>query len=420
MLVFNEGVPGAGKSYDALKEHILPALAKRRKVFARLNGLDHAAIAAHLQMSVDDVRELLVCVEEDKVLELPKVAENDALIVIDEAHKYYVASREPMAVEQENFFAEHRHDGQDIVLMSQWYRRLHSAVRARVERKAVFQKLTAVGAKNSYRVTYYQSTHPDRFEQTGAETKKYDPAMFPLYHGVRPSTTNTEVYTAGGRTVWAQIIKHAIWMVPLTILGVIMFVRFFSSSSPMLRDAAVRAEQRQVAGPQVSAVPPVAAPVQQVTKQVVAGRKAVDTKGMPDEVAYVFDTSGSAKPRLAAVGTVDGGPGWGVIEWQGDQGGVVERLTFAQLRDMGMTVEVHQYGVKLKYRDHAMVVTAWPVPVETSDRARDVAGDQHQRSNGSSPEPVSSQEWKENALAKDYTPPDLLHGPSRSDWRPAH
>ncbi|MEB2027395.1 zonular occludens toxin domain-containing protein, partial [Xanthomonas campestris pv. campestris] len=26
MLVFNEGVPRAGKSYDAVKNHILPAL----------------------------------------------------------------------------------------------------------------------------------------------------------------------------------------------------------------------------------------------------------------------------------------------------------------------------------------------------------------------------------------------------------
>ena len=41
MLVFNEGVPRAGKSYDAVKNHILPTLKKGRRVFARLNGLHH-------------------------------------------------------------------------------------------------------------------------------------------------------------------------------------------------------------------------------------------------------------------------------------------------------------------------------------------------------------------------------------------
>ncbi|RNK90483.1 hypothetical protein C9400_18860, partial [Xanthomonas vasicola pv. vasculorum] len=34
MLVFNEGVPRAGKSYDAVKHHILPAIKKGRRVFA--------------------------------------------------------------------------------------------------------------------------------------------------------------------------------------------------------------------------------------------------------------------------------------------------------------------------------------------------------------------------------------------------
>ncbi|RWA38908.1 hypothetical protein C5H14_11335 [Xylella fastidiosa] len=39
MLVFNEGVPRSGKSYDAVKHHILPALREGRRVYARLNGL---------------------------------------------------------------------------------------------------------------------------------------------------------------------------------------------------------------------------------------------------------------------------------------------------------------------------------------------------------------------------------------------
>ncbi len=419
MLVFNEGVPGAGKSYDAVKEHILPALKRRRKVFARLNGLSHEGIAAYLGMPVDEVRDLLVLVSEEQVPDLPKLAENDALIVIDEAHKFYVASREPMARDQEDFFAEHRHDGQDIVLMSQWYRRLHSAVRARVERKAVFQKLTAVGAKNSYRVTYYQSTAPDRFEETGGETKKYDPAIFPLYHGVRPDTTNTAVYEAGGRTVWAKIGSYAVWVVPVTLVALYVFLKFFGSDSPLAKDVNKGMPQHAAVPAQVSAMPPaVAAPVQQVQKKVALGHKVVDTKGMPDEVAYVFDTSGSSRPRLAAMVSVEGGPSWGVVEWQGDQGGVVERLSFAQLRDMGMTVEVHTYGVKLKYRDQSMVVTAWPLPVDAGQgKPQDVKGDQY-RTVAVPTEAAGN--WKENAMAKSYTPPELLEGPSRSNWRPSH
>lgn len=413
MLVFNEGVPGAGKSYDAVKEHILPALKKRRKVFARVNGLNHEAIAEHLQMPLEDVRDLLVCVEEDQVLNLPKVAENDALIVIDEAHKFYVASREPMDRAQEDFFAEHRHDGQDIVLMSQWYRRLHSAVRARVERKAVFQKLTAVGAKNSYRVTYYQSTAPDRFEQTSAETKKYDKAIFPLYQGIRPETTNAEVYSAGGKTVWARIGGYAIWVVPLVLVALWVFTKFFSGDSGLVKHDT----QHQAQAAKVSAVPP-GVPVPSVPAGKDTGHKVIDTKGMPDEVAYVFETSANARPRLAALVSVENGPSWGVIEWQQDQGGVIERLSLAQLRDMGVMVEVHQYGVKLRYHDHSLVVTSWPVPVPASDGAQTAQqGDQY-RTMATPGDGAGS--WKENAMARAYVPPEQMKGPAQSDWKPSH
>lgn len=70
MLVFNEGVPRAGKSYDAVKNHILPNLKKRRRVFARLNGLSHERIAAYLGMPLDEVQDLLVLVDTKDVSKL--------------------------------------------------------------------------------------------------------------------------------------------------------------------------------------------------------------------------------------------------------------------------------------------------------------------------------------------------------------
>lgn len=417
MLVFNEGVPGAGKTYDAVVTHILPALKKRRKVFARLNGLNHERIAAHLPMPVEDVQNLLVCVAPEQVKDLPTLAEHDALIVIDEAHTFYVADRNAMDRVQEAFFAEHRHKGQDIVIISQWYRRLHSALRARVERKAVFQKLTAVGAKNSYRVTHYQSTAPDRFEQVGGETKKYDKAIFPLYHGIAPGTKNAEVYDGGAKTIWAKIAGYAIWIVPAAGLGLYMLMRFFGPNSGL-----VKHNQAHASTPaQVSAIPaPVqAAPIAaQVTK-----RKAVDTHDMPEEVAYVFDTSERARPRLAAIASGEGGTSWGLIEWRQDQNSVIERMSLAQLRDMGMVAEVHAYGVKLLYKGHAFVVTAWPldrVDAASTPRGTDSTVQGAYRTASAPPSSEGAGGWKENALAKAYTPPDQVRPPTRSDWKPSH
>ena len=66
MLIFNEGVPGAGKSYDAVAEHIVPALKKGRRVYARLNGLDDAALAAFCELPIERVQELLVRVSSER------------------------------------------------------------------------------------------------------------------------------------------------------------------------------------------------------------------------------------------------------------------------------------------------------------------------------------------------------------------
>ncbi|WP_244126608.1 zonular occludens toxin domain-containing protein, partial [Xylella fastidiosa] len=68
MLVFNEGVPRSGKSYDAVKHHILPALREGRRVYARLNGLRYELIAQYLEMSEARIRELLFVVNTDDVL----------------------------------------------------------------------------------------------------------------------------------------------------------------------------------------------------------------------------------------------------------------------------------------------------------------------------------------------------------------
>lgn len=68
MLIFNEGVPRAGKSYDAVKNHILPALKKGRRVYARLNGLRHDRIAKHVGMAESDVQSLLVIVDTKDVV----------------------------------------------------------------------------------------------------------------------------------------------------------------------------------------------------------------------------------------------------------------------------------------------------------------------------------------------------------------
>lgn len=379
MLVFNEGMPRAGKSYDAVKSHILPALAAGRRVYARLNGLDHDKIAAHLSLPIERVRELLVLVPSADVQRVFSAVNDpahgwtipahlkDALFVIDECHEFYVADRLPISPAFEQFFSLHGQNGMDGVLMSQYYRRLHSSVRCRIERKNVFQKLTAVKMKGSYLVSRYHATAPEKFELVTAETCRYDPAIFPLYSGYAPGAGNVEVYEAGGASVWRRVGRVAIFVVPLVLLGLYVLVHFFSGSGGMVRHraAAPAAAPLSSAG-RASAAPggvlPIVAGGGNKAGSLVAEIPESEFKQMPDEVAYVFRLCSQARARLAAVGKDKAGD-FGVIEWpnSGADSGVLDRLTFAQIRAMGVGIKVAAYGVRLWYRKTVVIVTSWPL-----------------------------------------------------------
>lgn len=361
MLTFNEGVPRAGKSYDAVAFHILPALKKGRKVFARLDGLDHDAIAKHLKMDAEDVRSLLVQVTVEQVPELPKLVEPDCLVVIDECHKFYVQSMRPLPPGVEDFFAEHGHAGMDILLISQWYKRLHTALRARVERKNVFQKLSAVGMDKSYLVTYWHTTGPDKFEQVGKSRKKYDPAIYPLYHGFLPETGNTEVYSEGSITVWKTVLPWFALAGLMLVVGGFFYVKFFSSGGGATKPvvAPVRAASSAAVSPSSRPMP---SPVQ-------VGRPVEPAKPkrpeMPPEAAYVWGLQDQGRARLAGTAVMPDGQFSGVVEWRADQSRVIDSLTVAQLRALGVTVDRTGYGLRLTWGKgkelQTIVVTSWPI-----------------------------------------------------------
>lgn len=436
MLVFNEGVPRSGKSYDAVKNHVLPALKAGRVVYARINGLDHDKIAQYLGVSSDTIRTLLRIVPTAQVLNT-FVAQRDpsgewaisddlknALFVVDECHEFYVASREAINPAIEQFFALCGQNGMDGVLMSQWYRRLHSSVRARIERKNVFQKLTAVGMTGKYIVNRFHTTTPDRFEKVGSDTCAYDSDIFPLYKGYADGASNVAVYKAGGKTVWHKIAKYAIFVVPAVIVAFVVFRGFFHGTGGIVKP------QTSVTARPASPLP-VAPPAQQLAQVKSAAlptalHPVVDTKGMPPGVAYVFGLTAQARPRL--VGWIDmGAQSAGLVEWREDQGHVLDRMTVAQLRDLGVKVVHHLYGVELAWQKQSIIVTSWPVDMPGTD-----AGANQSPQDGSvAPVPLHPRRgdvavsdrsdagaWKQNALARSYTPPELVPQEVEDHWKP--
>lgn len=367
MLVFNEGVPRAGKSYDAVKSHILPALKKGRRVFARLNGLDHDRIADYLKLPRDQVRDLLQLVDTKDVVEVFQCYRDDsgkwciadqfknALIVIDEVHEFYVNERKPLPPAVENFWALLGQNGGDAVILTQWINRLHSAVKARIEKKNSFQKLSAVGMEGKYLVTYHQTVAAGKFEKIGSETKAYDPAIFPLYHGYAPGADNTEVYKEGGTNVWrAMAIKGSIFLI-VGVAAVWVLASFFlSGGKGMVEEgkASIPKEEPTVAydlqGRQmyVEGAPVTAAPVDPL-------------KDLTAEQRYVAELADRGRIRLSGRAEFAGRQ-LAVVEWVDPSGIVQEALSVDALRALGYVVSFEVYGVRLAAGEHVLIATPWP------------------------------------------------------------
>ena len=127
MLIFYEGRPGSGKSLCAIKEYVVPMLAKHRKVFAYVEGLNHKQIAELAGIDLEKCIELLQVLTREQVPHFYKFIENDAFVVIDEVQNFFPKGRKPLDQETANFFAEYRHLGLDILLMGQVFAGLPGA-----------------------------------------------------------------------------------------------------------------------------------------------------------------------------------------------------------------------------------------------------------------------------------------------------
>lgn len=386
MIVGKEGQPRSGKSYETVKYDIVEALKAKRRVYARINGLDHDKIAEHIGMPSDDVRSLLTVMNDDEVhawlvcdtqvdgsLVFPHI-EKGALVVVDEVHEYWPTGRAPIPKPNADFFAKHGHIGLDVVLMSQDFKEVHRSVIRRMQRKNLYTKLDALGKDQWYSVRFYTASTAGKFELTGSEKREYDPAIWPLYHGIQPGVEGQEVYKTGSRTIWQTAKKPAIAMGLGVVVGVFLLVRFFTGGSMVPESAKKAAEKaKEVAAEPAKAVPAVkppttTAPATAITSVVKQERK----EELPAGMRYVLDLAAVGRTRYAgAFGDID------VIEFRGNGGGqVLDRFTTAQLWALGWSVTRTEYGALLRARDQQIIATAWPVDaigvqsMQTADRIK--------------------------------------------------
>jgi zona occludens toxin len=393
MLIFNDGPPRAGKSYDTVKNHILPAIKAGRRVYARLDGLNHSAIAAYLTMDESRVRELLHHVSPANVVgrfvchwqpdpdfvSTPEQPEDpgryvipdelrDALVVVDEVHEFYPAGMKPLDKPQEQFFARHGQFGMDMVLASQTFDRMHSEIRARVERRVLFRKLShfkalewvGLGGKSRYSQRFSINNGSGKFKEIGSESHRYDAAIFPLYAGYQPGTKNTEVYEGGVKEAGGAGLKFYLPLAGIAALvGLFVVFNFFDAEDGAfaqdLKGATATPSARTTSGHAAPVGTPTATPA--AVGPLVPKAKEYEHPG----VAYIMALVKENRPRTVGKFVKGDGTEGGFVDFVSGQGHVAERLTIDQLKTLGWRVNPTNYGYVLLAEGEAIIATEWPI-----------------------------------------------------------
>lgn len=181
------GQPGGGKSYEAVAYHIIPAITAGRKVITNLSV--NVDIFEAFFPGAKDLIEIRnpTLGEHGVVRPFSRVehygdawrdAESGAgcLYVIDECHLALPRVGTALAVEE--WYSLHRHEGADVLLITQSYGKISQAVRDLVQVVYRCKKATAFGTNDRYIRKVQDGL---RGEVVNTSFRTYEPKFFQFY-----------------------------------------------------------------------------------------------------------------------------------------------------------------------------------------------------------------------------------------------
>lgn len=233
------GPSGGGKSFEAVVYHIIPALEKGRQVITNLPlNIEHFRAVLG-----DDKADLIKLVKPSAQNPIPFKTLADfgdpwrmagknpigSLYVIDECHKPFPLRQVNTSVEE--WFAEHRHELADVLLITQSYGKIWKSIRDNVQIVYRVRKNIALGAPKSYVKKVQDGV---RGEVVNTTIRVYDSKYYHFYNSHTLSDTSAKEANANDiKPLW----QHWTFMLGLPLL-VFGLYRLFSSPLPFSPHAA--------------------------------------------------------------------------------------------------------------------------------------------------------------------------------------
>lgn len=386
MIIFHEGLPRSGKSYEATIQ-MVDWLKEGKKVITNIAGIDHAKFAELTGLPLSVVKMLLIQISNGDVqkiwetIPLPNDdgtgGEKDLNIVLDELQDFFPSERNKPPKELSTWVASHGHAGWHILAMGQDLRDVHNLFRRRVQRKIVFTKMTAVGLENSYKWEAYEALRPEKFKAIGSGTKKYDKQYFGAYQSHVEGTTNTTAHMDDRAIIWKRPgFKYGLpAALAVAVFAVNSLINFFSPPEPETPPTAKT--QPTKPNPQNQQVR-AANQNQQRRANSQHRNKNQNPKGEKQElqpIDYVDNMANSYKFRLSGI-LYNEEKTYARIDVLDKTFHLKESFSISDLKGMGWEVNHYSYGIvinkKAKGRVARHVVRPWPIDPfgRVSDRQR--------------------------------------------------
>jgi zona occludens toxin len=382
MIIFHEGLPGSGKSYEAVVNQIIVALKNKRQVFAYIEGLNYEKFSEITGISIEQLKGeriehvsadsidieykgLLHQIIKEQVPSIYDYVANDSLVVIDELQDFFPVGTRKLTDGITEFVTQHRHRGIDIVVMGQDNRDCHNLWKRRIDQLIHFLKRDAIGFSNHYTWTSYKSAQ-GKFIKLRSGKGKYDQKYFGLYASHSSGVENLDTYTDDRTNIFKS--KAFTFYLPIFLVLLVFSIYFLFSvfsrdsemvnSHPEFKPIKSKVLKKTSLVPESS--PPFIAPAstKKPAKKEKTRQEMINYNySQENYLIYLLD---KYRPRL--LGYIQNKRKLlAQIEFLDDSFHVHERLNLTQIYDLGWTAQKVSYGIKLTRNDDHIVVTSWPI-----------------------------------------------------------
>lgn len=359
MIIFHEGLPGSGKSYEAAINQIIPALLKGRSVYAYIEGLNRLKFSEITGIPLEKLTELLHPLTKEQVPDIQIHVADNSLVLIDELQDFFPAGKTTLPSGVTEFVTQHRHRGIDIICMGQDHRDCHMLWKRRIDTLLRFVKRDALGMPGSYTWTTYKQ-QAGKFVQLRSGKGVYDSKYFGLYASHSDGVTSIDAHTddrinifkSSAFTFWLPV-----FLAVLSFAGYYLWGFFHGSGmSPEkipVSNAALSNQQLPATKIIVEPIPLKLPPPEKKPEF-----KAVEYANFVEKYLQEY------RPRLSAlVVASDRSKILAKIDfYDGDR--VKDSFGIKQLTEFGYSVIVKEFGVLIVKNDKSYPVTAWPLDIQ--------------------------------------------------------